>query len=609
MDEALRIRILGDLKGIKKSLKEVKDDLNQFKKEAESSAKGTDKLNQAVEKNADAAKKATKSNDDLTGSLKKQLLTAASVTAILTAGTELILKMERDTRLFESAMTGLSKEQLVSAEAQKELNKQMSEYLGATQKEIFELEALVAIARDEVRTREERQNAINTLNTNYPTLLKNLSLETIGTNDVDIAVQSLTNSLIRQAKIKGISDNLAKQYGDLDKIINTTGEDAATFTDILLAGALSLGPSGGIDEFKKNIEEMGELTKAGAFLELEKQIRKTEDSLKKLIEEENFEVTVPDPKLKEFEAGLKKAADLSRKEAQKIQKTLNDLAIAEGLLDLEDAAANAIAVAEIYEKSGARIKDALKAPADGFDTGVDQVFQEILQLELLLDRLKNKVNEDTFNLLQGFDVEQLKTFEGELTRLGENAKTFSSAVAQGIGSIGDSLARSLETDSALINAFVSVIANTLAGLLQTLAQNAIQNIAIKQAEATAGAIKSGTETAAASGPAAAFLLPALIAGAVALVAGAFGAIKFAGGGVVPGGSFVGDRVPALLNSGEMVLNGRQQEQLFNMLDSNLRRNSGVPTEQIPLDVTGVLRGTDIYLSTQRQGRKDRRFNN
>jgi hypothetical protein len=39
--------------------------------------------------------------------------------------------------------------------------------------------------------------------------------------------------------------------------------------------------------------------------------------------------------------------------------------------------------------------------------------------------------------------------------------------------------------------------------------------------------------------------------------------KFAGGGIVGGNSFTGDRVPAMVNSGEMILNKRQQAQLFN----------------------------------------------
>jgi lipopolysaccharide export system protein LptA len=37
--------------------------------------------------------------------------------------------------------------------------------------------------------------------------------------------------------------------------------------------------------------------------------------------------------------------------------------------------------------------------------------------------------------------------------------------------------------------------------------------------------------------------------------------NFATGGIVGGSSFFGDRITANVNSGEMILNGRQQRQL------------------------------------------------
>lgn len=48
--------------------------------------------------------------------------------------------------------------------------------------------------------------------------------------------------------------------------------------------------------------------------------------------------------------------------------------------------------------------------------------------------------------------------------------------------------------------------------------------------------------------------------------------KFATGGIVSGGTVSGDKIPALLNSGEMVLNTRQQSNLFNQLDRQSGNN-------------------------------------
>ena len=68
-----------------------------------------------------------------------------------------------------------------------------------------------------------------------------------------------------------------------------------------------------------------------------------------------------------------------------------------------------------------------------------------------------------------------------------------------------------------------------------------------------------------------FLAPAAAASIIALglanVARINGA-KFAQGGIVGGNSFAGDRVPARVNSGEMILNRQQQAELFSVANGN-----------------------------------------
>ena len=43
--------------------------------------------------------------------------------------------------------------------------------------------------------------------------------------------------------------------------------------------------------------------------------------------------------------------------------------------------------------------------------------------------------------------------------------------------------------------------------------------------------------------------------------------KYAGGGIVPGTSYSGDRLTANVNSGEMILNKEQQSRLFEIANS------------------------------------------
>ncbi len=101
-----------------------------------------------------------------------------------------------------------------------------------------------------------------------------------------------------------------------------------------------------------------------------------------------------------------------------------------------------------------------------------------------------------------------------------------------------------------------------------------------------------------------------VAGIAAIVAAMASIPKFANGGIVPGGSFSGDKVPALLNSGEMILNGSQQANLFKQLNSgaiqriqvgtlsnSLRESISSDESSRSIDVSGdwKIRTSDLYL--------------
>lgn len=61
--------------------------------------------------------------------------------------------------------------------------------------------------------------------------------------------------------------------------------------------------------------------------------------------------------------------------------------------------------------------------------------------------------------------------------------------------------------------------------------------------------------------------------AISAVMAAFASVpKFADGGIFTGNSFIGDNMIARVNSGEMILNNRQQRNLFNLLDGNASKN-------------------------------------
>lgn len=125
---------------------------------------------------------------------------------------------------------------------------------------------------------------------------------------------------------------------------------------------------------------------------------------------------------------------------------------------------------------------------------------------------------------------------------------------------------------------------TAAAMEATEATASLTNTAAKSGEAVASATASGAK------------LPfpaniAAIAISVAAVLAALASVAFADGGIVPGSSTSGDKVFARLNSGEMVLNTRQQKRLFDALNGRnmglLAGNIGQRMSVRPSDLAGL----------------------
>ena len=127
---------------------------------------------------------------------------------------------------------------------------------------------------------------------------------------------------------------------------------------------------------------------------------------------------------------------------------------------------------------------------------------------------------------------------------------------------------------------------TLDGVAQVIPQ-IMKLIAAKQGEAMA---EGTTSAAKLPFPANIAAIATVTATIISTFAGIIAAAqKFADGGIVGGGSLHGDRLLARVNSGEMILNGKQQQRLFDLLDGN--GAIGGAQNQV---ITWKLRGTDIY---------------
>lgn len=614
MENELKIKITTDVSDLNKGTSEANSTLNKFGKEAESTAKKTDKLKDNTDQlgkkikglGSDTAD-TTEALGDMAEGLGEGGILGIS-TVIIGTLTLLIAKVQQVQQEFGALAVAQSKA------------------VGSAQAEISVLNSLIDVANDTNRSMRERQSALNQINSEYGDYLGNLTLEELQTEGVKDAVDSLTQSLIRQAKIKGAQDLIAKESAELFKLIEQGPIGAADSVDILQAAFLSAGSA---SSFTTNLIKQGLDTQGQAVEETEKKIASYNKTLQALIGEDialggTFTGEGDKEARKAAEKAAREAAALAEKSAKErdaiYKKSVANYEKAIKSIDsdldkflLENALEDGFQAAEVYEQSGARIKAALKEiEEDPLDFGVEEAFLKIQKLEGILARLKSQVSGEQFEIISTYNLEQLTAFESKLKATQTVADAFTSGVAAGFSTLSSQIAGSLQTGNSLLDAFVASFISSLGQVASAMLQQAILDkvfstakLATNVTQSNANAITVATSAAAALGPLGAVALPELIASQLAIVNGAFAAIpKFASGGVVGGGAFNGDTIPALLNSGEMVLNARQQSNLFSQLNKS---GASATSNRDAVQIEGVIRGQDILLSNKRAERNNNRF--
>ena len=197
--------------------------------------------------------------------------------------------------------------------------------------------------------------------------------------------------------------------------------------------------------------------------------------------------------------------------------------------------------------------------------------EQFNELETSVDSLTNKLSEliQKYNELISAQNQKNETIE----KLDE-VKTNYEGIAETIGTVGNVIG---QVDSAW--------AKMTTTILNGIAQIIPQLVAEKGAQ---GSLAIAKGVAAASGLTPPWNL-VMIGTTVAAILAALATQPFAEGGIVGGTSFKGDKIYARLNSGEMVLNGRQQANLFNMINSGGLIGGGKVTFEIKgRELVGVL---------------------
>ena len=181
----------------------------------------------------------------------------------------------------------------------------------------------------------------------------------------------------------------------------------------------------------------------------------------------------------------------------------------------------------------------------------DEVTSQLSEINSKLEELGLKPITLTFN-----DDGTLTTAAEDLERFKsqmDSVSDITSSVGSTFGSLGNAIGG---TPGEIMN-FAGQSLNALGQVIPQI----VTMITAKNAEAIAAGTASG----------AAMPFPAniaAIASIVATIAGVFASLpKFESGGIVGGSSFTGDKLLARVNSGEMILNRKQQQNLYNSMNN------------------------------------------
>lgn len=204
-----------------------------------------------------------------------------------------------------------------------------------------------------------------------------------------------------------------------------------------------------------------------------------------------------------------------------------------------------------------------------------QLIKEIQELEGKKTKLDIQVEADS-----------LTPAEKKLKKL-KKASEGTSETFNAMGSMFQSVGKMTDDETAAVLNGLGSIAGSIAEAVPAI----MSLVGAKSAEALATGMTEATKIGFPQNiPAIATTVAAIMSviGTIASVAG-----SFAEGGIISGGSQIGDQMVAKVNSGEMIINGKQQQNLWKAISTG---NLGGNTEN-QISVSNVrVKGSDLYLA-------------
>lgn len=501
----------------------------------------------------------------------------------------------------------------------------------AIAKEKVELDKNLAVAKNEKLSKEDRKKAIENLNAISPQYLGNLTLENINTKAATDSVGKYNQALLQKAKVMAAQDKLVEvqkklldlQMGQLDSVKPSIWQSLGNAVKAAVSpmGAMNVAAAYSIEQTKSmagNLKiESSELTKLQSklvgFLDTNKQFAETTqtneetttefsnsldkvvkpgtiayfEQLKNKLEEQQKTIPTTNSAWQDYETKIndvtEKIKNLTNVKKPGTVDFYND-EIA-GLKKLQSELATTSMEFQFYEQQIQSIQDKV----DGIEQPVLKPITQQFSLQIDSDAdVKERLQETAgaFSIV----TTSVDALAASQQRLAEIGSLLGNSISETFSTLAGGVVESLGLASTGFEGFIKGLVGTVTKLISMMLASSIS-------QSIAGATAAGTAT----GPAAIFTTPAFIATAVGGVIAAFAAIpKFEFGGIVGGSSFYGDKILARVNSGELILNQKQQAGLYGMLGSN------APEPSVVLNGGFKISGSDIELVVERAMKKNNR---
>lgn len=238
-----------------------------------------------------------------------------------------------------------------------------------------------------------------------------------------------------------------------------------------------------------------------------------------------------------------------------------------------------------------------EAVRQGIRTAIEKINKEKykIELEATLGRLK-PMEGDKFGVsAKGRNAtEDIKSGYISVKGISSDAIKSNYEYADSLGAIGSMMSSVSQLTNEGAASWLSYASNIIQAVGQALPQ--LSALATKNASVAA----TGAAASVSSIPVVGWVMAGT---AVASVIAAMANVpKFANGGIVPGNLYSGDRVPAMVNSGEMILNRSQQGRLFDILNSK----GGVNGKDVRVTGEVVVSGEQMKILLDNTNRKLRR---